>query len=155
MITPAISVLSAIEGLSVATRVFEPVVVPITVAILIGLAGVATTFSAQTLARSKEFGMLRHIGVTRRQILHQIAIEGGLLGVLGAVAGGLLGLVLSQVLIHVINPQSFHWTMDTRVPIVTLAAIAVTLVVASAGTALVSGRRAMSREAVVAVREDW
>jgi len=37
MITPAISVLSAIEGLSVATRVFEPIVVPITVGILIGL----------------------------------------------------------------------------------------------------------------------
>jgi KUP system potassium uptake protein len=37
MITPAISVLSAVEGLSVATHVFEPFVVPITVAILIGL----------------------------------------------------------------------------------------------------------------------
>jgi KUP system potassium uptake protein len=37
MITPAISVLSAVEGLSVATHVFEPVIVPITVVILIGL----------------------------------------------------------------------------------------------------------------------
>jgi KUP system potassium uptake protein len=37
MITPAISVLSAVEGLSVATRVFEPVIVPITVGILIAL----------------------------------------------------------------------------------------------------------------------
>jgi KUP system potassium uptake protein len=37
MITPAISVLSAVEGLGVATHVFEPFVVPITVVILIGL----------------------------------------------------------------------------------------------------------------------
>src|SRR5262249_20301219 len=37
MITPAISVLSAVEGLSVATHVFEPVIVPITVVILIAL----------------------------------------------------------------------------------------------------------------------
>ena len=37
MITPAISVLSAVEGLGVATHVFEPFVVPITVAILVGL----------------------------------------------------------------------------------------------------------------------
>jgi KUP system potassium uptake protein len=37
MITPAISVLSAVEGLQVATTVFEPFVVPITVVILIGL----------------------------------------------------------------------------------------------------------------------
>ena len=37
MITPAISVLSAVEGLSVATPVFEPFVVPIAVIVLIGL----------------------------------------------------------------------------------------------------------------------
>jgi KUP system potassium uptake protein len=37
MITPAISVLSAVEGLAVATDVFEPFVVPITVVILVGL----------------------------------------------------------------------------------------------------------------------
>ncbi len=36
-ITPAISVLSAIEGLKVATPAFEPFVIPITVGILIGL----------------------------------------------------------------------------------------------------------------------
>ena len=37
MITPAISVLSAVEGLRVATNVFEPFIIPITVAILVGL----------------------------------------------------------------------------------------------------------------------
>ena len=37
MITPAISVLGAVEGLAVATHVFEPVVVPLSVAILLGL----------------------------------------------------------------------------------------------------------------------
>lgn len=37
MITPAISVLSAVEGLTVATNVFEPVIVPTTIVILLGL----------------------------------------------------------------------------------------------------------------------
>ncbi len=37
MITPAISVLSAVEGLKVATPVFDPYVLPLTVAILVGL----------------------------------------------------------------------------------------------------------------------
>src|SRR2546425_12686773 len=37
MITPAISVLSAVEGLSVATHAFEPYIVPITVVILLAL----------------------------------------------------------------------------------------------------------------------
>ncbi|MFC1660359.1 potassium transporter Kup [Gemmatimonadota bacterium] len=37
MITPAISVLSAIEGLEVATPLFQPYIIPITIGILIGL----------------------------------------------------------------------------------------------------------------------
>jgi len=37
MITPAISVLSAVEGLGVATPLFRPAIVPITIAILVGL----------------------------------------------------------------------------------------------------------------------
>src|SRR6185295_16957175 len=37
VITPAISVLSAIEGLEVASPIFKPYVVPLTVAILAGL----------------------------------------------------------------------------------------------------------------------
>ncbi|HSL72371.1 MAG TPA: potassium transporter Kup [Longimicrobiales bacterium] len=37
MITPAISVLSAVEGLTVATELFEPYVIPITIAILVAL----------------------------------------------------------------------------------------------------------------------
>ena len=37
MITPAISVLGAVEGLEVATHIFEPYIVPITLVILVGL----------------------------------------------------------------------------------------------------------------------
>ena len=57
MITPAISVLSAIEGLEVATPVFRPYVIPITVVILVGLfsiqhrgtAGIGKVFGPVTL----------------------------------------------------------------------------------------------------------
>jgi putative ABC transport system permease protein len=125
------------------------------VAILVGLAGVAATISAQTLARTKEFGMLRHLGVTRRQITAMLATEGALLGIVGGLAGVGLGLVMSQVLIHVINPQSFNWTMDTRAPWGLMAGVSLALVVASAGAALAAGRRALSADAVRAVREDW
>ncbi|MDO9337066.1 MAG: ABC transporter permease [Caulobacter sp.] len=125
------------------------------VAILVGLAGVAATVSAQTLARTKEFGMLRHLGVRKRQITAMLAIEGGLLGSVGVAAGLTLGLIMSQVLIHVVNPQSFHWTMQTRLPWGLFAVVTVTLIAASAGAALLAGRRALSMDAVRAVREDW
>ena len=125
------------------------------IAIVVGLAGVAATFSAQTLARTKEFGMLRHVGVLRRQIVLMLAVEGALLGAVGVIAGLGLGLAMSQVLIHVVNPQSFHWTMETRLPLALFASLAVALVAAGAGTAVLAGRRALSADAVRAVREDW
>ncbi len=125
------------------------------IAILIGLVGVATAFSAQTLARTREFGMMRHLGVQRGQIGWQLASEGAALGALGGLAGIALGLVMAQVLIHVVNPQSFHWTMETRLPWGLLAGLLVALIVAAAGTAVLAGRRAISGAAVLAVRDDW
>ena len=125
------------------------------IAILVGMAGVAATFSAQTLARTREFGMLRHIGVLRRQVLAMLALEGALLGGVGGVAGLALGTAMGQVLIQVVNPQSFHWTMDTRWPLTLFAALWIGLVLASALTAVLAGRSALSSDAVRAVREDW
>lgn len=125
------------------------------VAVLVGLAGVAATMSGQTFARRREFGMLRHLGVARRQILGLLATEGALLGAVGGIAGAALGLVLSQVLIHVINPQSFNFTMATVIPWGTIAALQAALVAAAAGTAMLAARQAVAGDAVLAVREDW
>jgi len=125
------------------------------IAIVIGLFGVAATFSAQTLARSREFGMLRHVGVTRGQILGILALEGAALTTLGILAGFALGWIISLVLVHVINPQSFHWTMQMHYPWPLLATVALALLLSSALTALMAGRQTLSASPIRAVREDW
>jgi putative ABC transport system permease protein len=143
------------EALRLFDRSFAITYVLEAIAILIGLAGVAATISAQTLARQKEFGMLRHVGMRPRAIATMLAWEGALLGLVGLAAGAVLGIGLSQILIHVINPQSFNWTMETRLPLTLLAGVGAALVVAAAGTAVLAGRRALSPGAVRAVSEDW
>lgn len=125
------------------------------IAIGIGLSGVAATFSAQTLARAREFGMLRHVGVSRGQVLRILALEGGSLTMLGVGTGFALGLLISLILVYVVNPQSFHWTMQLHLPWPLLGSVAAVLVGASVATALVSGRYALSGGPVRAVREDW
>ena len=125
------------------------------VAIGIGLFGVAASFSAQVLARRKEFGLLAHLGLTRRQILGVVAGEGAAWTAIGSVAGLALGLAVSVVLVHVVNPQSFHWTMDLLVPWVRLLALCAAVVAAGTVTAWLSGRAAAGRDAVLAVKEDW
>jgi putative ABC transport system permease protein len=125
------------------------------VAIAIGLFGVAASFSAQVLARRKEFGLLAHLGLTRRQILTVVAFEGAAWTLLGAMAGLALGLVVSSVLVHVVNPQSFHWTMDLMLPWLKLLGLCLAVVVAGTLTAWVAAQAAAGQDAVLAVKEDW
>ena len=143
------------ESLTVFDRTFAVTYALEAVAIVIGLAGLSASFSALTLARRREFGMLRHIGFLRRQILRMLAFEGALLSVLGLAIGLALGWVMSVVLIDVVNRQSFHWSMDVHVPWSGLSLFAVSMFAAAIIAAVTSARRAVAGEAVRAVREDW
>lgn len=125
------------------------------VAIAIGLFGIAASFSAQVLARRKEFGLLAHLGFTRRQVLAVVAGEGAAWTAIGAVAGLGLGLAVSVVLVKVVNPQSFHWSMDLLVPWARLLALCAAVVAAGTVTAWMAGRAAAGKDAVLAVKEDW
>ena len=125
------------------------------VAVTIGLFGIAAGISAQVLARRSEFGALRHLGFTRRQVATMLAIEGSVLGALGVIVGLFAGTVISLILIYVVNRQSFHWSMDLSAPVGLLAGLSAALIAAAALIAVVSGRQAMGGEVVRAVREDW
>ncbi|MDM0076378.1 FtsX-like permease family protein [Variovorax sp. J2P1-59] len=125
------------------------------VAIGIGLFGIAASFSAQVLARRKEFGLLAHLGFTRAQVLAIVAGEGAAWTAIGAVAGLVLGLAVSVVLVHVVNPQSFHWTMDLLVPWARLLGLCAAVLAAGTITAWLAGRAAAGHDAVMAVKEDW
>ncbi len=125
------------------------------VAVLIGLAGISMAASATALARRGQFGMLRHLGLLRRQVLGMLACEGVLQSALAVVCGLALGVLLSLVLVYVINRESFHWSIDLTVPWTTLATLSLALIGAAAITALWSGRAAMGADVVRAVREDW
>lgn len=142
-------------SLGVFDRTFAVTYLLEAVAVLIGLFGISASTSSQVLARRGEFGMLRHLGVTRREIGRMLAFEGAALGVVGVAAGLVVGSVVSLVLIYVVNRQSFHWTMDLHVPWGLLALLSGVLVGAAAFTSVTSGRQAMGDDVVRAVKEDW
>ncbi|MFG6489586.1 ABC transporter permease [Roseateles sp. BYS78W] len=124
------------------------------VALAVGLFGVIASQSAQALARKREFGLLRHLGLSRRDLTRLLLIEAGLTGGAGALAGLGLGLGLSVVLVYVVNPQSFHWSMELSLPGMRLAALVGLAFAAAVGASLLAGRRALGGDAVRAVRED-
>ncbi|MDP3823726.1 MAG: ABC transporter permease [Burkholderiales bacterium] len=125
------------------------------VAIAIGLFGIAASFSAQVLARRKEFGLLAHLGLTRAQVLGVVAVEGAVWTAAGALLGLLLGMAVSVVLVKVVNPQSFHWTMELLLPWGRLALLCAAVMVAGTLTAWLAARSAVGREMALAVKEDW
>jgi putative ABC transport system permease protein len=124
------------------------------VALAVGLFGVIASQSAQALARRREFGLLRHLGLSRRALLHLLLIEASMTGGAGALAGLGLGLALSAVLVFIVNPQSFHWSMEMSLPAGRLAALLGLAFAAAVGASLLAGRRALDMNAVRAVRED-
>src|SRR3989454_112802 len=110
------------------------------VAMVVGLFGLSSSLGAIVLARRREFGMLRHLGLTRAQIRAMLAAEGGLLALLGALAGLAAGAAISLVLVYVVNRQSFNWSMELHVPFLLLAALIALLVFLAVFSAIGSGR---------------
>ena len=99
--------------------------------------------------------MLRHVGMTRRQIGAMLSVEGFVVTTLGLIVGCALGWLISLVLIHVVNPQSFHWSMDLDIPWTALIAFCGGRLLAASLTAIASARSAMSDVAARAVKDDW
>lgn len=125
-------------------------------ALLVAVFSVATGFAGQALIRSKEFALMSHLGQSEGQRRGVIAIESLALLGLGVAWGCLLGFAMSQVLIHRVNPQSFHWTMDSVVPVAALGLLAGAVVLIGAVSALwAAGRGLAVRRLALALREDW
>lgn len=124
-------------------------------ALVVGLFGVSVAFGVQALARRREFGVLRHLGMTRGQISAMLAGEGLLTAGVGALCGLVAGTAIGLVLIHVINRQSFHWSMELHMPWPQLLVLFIVTAACAAATAVFSARSVMRAGAVTAVREDW
>ncbi|GAB4178426.1 MAG: FtsX-like permease family protein [Rhodocyclaceae bacterium] len=123
--------------------------------VVIALAAVAASFASAATLRRREFGMLRHLGMSRGEIARMLALEGLAVSALGVGAGLATGALMSVVLVQVVDRQSFHWSMDMSVPLAPLAAFAGATVLLASAAAVLAARRAMHPAAVRAVREDW
>ncbi len=122
------------------------------IAVLVAVLGVVTTLTALILQRGRDIGVLRAVGALRRQVWRIVLIESAILGLLGSLLGCAAGWVLALILVHVINRQSFGWTLRMTVdPLVFAQAVAlmvVTAIVAGLGPA----RYASDRVAAEALR---
>lgn len=72
-------------------------------AIIIAIIGIVNTLGLSVLERTREIGLLRSIGMTRRQLRRTITLESVAIALLGAVLGLVLGLIYGVLLQRVLK----------------------------------------------------
>jgi len=100
-------------------------------ATVVAFIGVLSALLALQLEKQREFGVLRAVGLTVRELRGLILLETGLMGVVAGLLSMPAGLALAMILIYVINKRSFGWTLQMSLDLVPfLRAVIVSLLAA-------------------------
>ena len=70
------------------------------VAVIVAALGIVNTLTMSVVERIREIGVLRAIGMTRRQVLRMVVVEAWILGVVGVVLGSVAGLAAGALLLQ-------------------------------------------------------
>jgi putative ABC transport system permease protein len=95
-------------------------------AILISLFGIANTLALSIHERTRELGMLRAIGMSRRQVRTMIRYEAVITALIGAILGMVLGIVFAALIAQPLKDEGFtlSYPVGSLVLLLVLAALA-------------------------------
>lgn len=124
------------------------------IAIVVAVLGIVNTLAALILERTRELALLRVSGMSSSQVRTMIILESSLIGVAATAAGVVMGYVLSLILIHVINKQSFGWTIEFHVPAALIALSLAVTFFAAIVAGIVPARLANRIDVVTALKSE-
>jgi putative ABC transport system permease protein len=124
------------------------------IAVAVAILGIANALVASAVERRRSFGLLRAIGASGAQIRRATLLEAGLTGLTGSFAAVLAGAAFAWLLLGVINPQSFGWTVALSVPGTALAGATALVLTASVLAGIVPGRIAAAVDPAAALQEE-
>lgn len=110
------------------------------VSVLVALVGVANTLSLSVAERTRENGLLRALGLTKRQMKTMLALEAVFISVTGAIIGSALGIFFGAVGILALPLEGL--TIFITIPWIQIAAVIGVAVLASLVASWLPGRRA-------------
>jgi putative ABC transport system permease protein len=115
-----------ISGLS---SVLNILYVLLALSVLVSLFGIVNTLVLTVFERTREIGMLRAVGMTRRQVRRMIRYESVITALIGAFVGIVLGLILAALLIAKVDFLVFSFP-TTQVIVFAVAAVVVGILAA-------------------------
>lgn len=117
-------------------------------ALVIAVLGIVNTLALSVIERTREVGLLRAIGVSRRQLRWMITLESVVIALLGAVLGVLLGIGFGIALMYALRDQGLE---AISVPWAQLAIFLALSVVIGVLAALFPARRAARLDVLQAI----
>jgi putative ABC transport system permease protein len=95
------------------------------VSVLISVFGIVNTLMLSVHERTREIGMLRAIGMTRRQLRRTVRFESAITAVIGSLLGLVVGLAFGWIVIEGLSSEglSFHVPWGTLILCLIVAAI--------------------------------
>jgi putative ABC transport system permease protein len=107
-------------------------------AVIVSLLGIVTTLALSIHERTRELGMLRAVGMSRRQVRRMIRYEAVITAQIGAVLGIVLGVVFATLISRPLADEGFTLSY----PVTTLVALLVLAALAGVVAAILPARRA-------------
>jgi putative ABC transport system permease protein len=120
-------------------------------AIVIAVLGVVNTLALSVVERTREIGLLRAIGLSRRQLRRMIRLESVVIAVFGAVLGLALGVVWGLAIHEVLALQGME---ALAIPWGTIVAVVVGSVVVGLAAALLPALRASRMNVLAAIAHE-
>ncbi|MGY3517744.1 FtsX-like permease family protein [Micromonospora sp. PTRAS2] len=114
--------------------------------VVVAVVGVGTTTALSVVERTRESGLLRAVGMSRRRLGAMLTVEAGLYGVLGAALGLLLAWPYSWLTVAALGQDA-----PVEFPAGQLAGVVLALAAATALAGLLPARRAARVSPVVAL----
>ncbi|HVS69153.1 MAG TPA: FtsX-like permease family protein, partial [Mycobacteriales bacterium] len=120
-------------------------------AVIIALIGIVNTLMLSVFERTREIGLLRAVGMTRRQIRGMVRAESVILAIFGAIVGIVIGTGLGLALVTALRSQGFT---DISVPVPQLLIFLVLAALLGLFAATFPARRAARLDVLQAIAAD-
>jgi putative ABC transport system permease protein len=122
-------------------------------AVIIALIGIGNTLSLSVLERTREFGLLRAVGMSRSQLRWTLRSESAIVAVFGTLMGMVIGILFAIALAYAISADD-PGLLTLRLPVAQLVIITVLAALAGVIAAILPARRAVRLDMLEAIASE-